>query len=53
LPEEDLTLLETLQNEALANVDFSDVKFQEILQEIPDAELEAFVREVPESTNMN
>jgi hypothetical protein len=53
LPEEDLTLLETLQNEALANVDFSDVKFQEILQEIPDAELEAFVTEVPESTNMN
>jgi hypothetical protein len=53
LPEADLTLIETLQGEPLANADFSDGKFQEILQEIPDADLEAFVTEVPESTNLN
>ena len=53
LPEENFTLLENLQGESLVNADFSDLKFREILQEIPDAELEAFVTEVPESTNMN
>lgn len=53
LPEADLPLLESLQTESLANADFSDGKFQEVLQEIPDAELEAFMTEIPESTDMN